>query len=44
MCGLYLVWGNLWWYLGVAGWCLLGGPGSGCSGVRVPSPGRYFVL
>jgi hypothetical protein len=44
MCGLYLVWGSLWWYLRVAGWFLLGGPGSVCSGVCGPSPDRYFVL
>ena len=24
MCGLYLVWGSIWWYLRVVGWCPLG--------------------
>jgi len=43
MCGLYLMWGSIWWYLRVAGWCLLGGPGSVCSGVRGPLNSMEYI-
>ena len=43
MCGLYLIWDGIWWYLRVVGMVSSQVSWPVCSGVWW-SPGWYFVL